>query len=141
MSFNYLDKIYFIKYNLDMITNNDIILLISKGNKLPFAINNYPSRGQTAVQELYQTDVGKLFLKRVSEKNHIELCEVGTPGILKRNISSDVKKTLDKISESELLDIVSLRAKDESNALLKRKKLLKGVNSLKDLLDLFRSKR
>lgn len=49
--------------------------LISDGTKLPLATTNYPSRGQTAVQELYQTKLGKLFLKRVSDRNHRE-CQV-----------------------------------------------------------------
>lgn len=48
---------------------------IQQGKKLPLATQNYPSRGQTAVQELYQTKVGKLFLKRVSRRNHEE-CQV-----------------------------------------------------------------
>jgi len=49
--------------------------LIAKGKKHPFATQNYPSRGQTAVQELYQTSVGKLFLKRTSKRNH-EDCQI-----------------------------------------------------------------
>lgn len=48
---------------------------IRKGKKLALATQNYPSRGQTAVQELYQTKAGKLFLKRVSERNHRE-CQI-----------------------------------------------------------------
>lgn len=48
---------------------------IQKGKKLPFATQHYPSRGQTAIQELYQTKIGKLFLKKVSERNHRE-CQV-----------------------------------------------------------------
>ena len=58
-----------------MLTNSDIEVLIQEGIRLPFAIENYPSRGQTAVQELYQTNQGKFFLKRVSERNHEE-CQV-----------------------------------------------------------------
>ncbi len=42
---------------------------------MPLATQNYPSRGQTSVQELYQTEIGKLFLKRVSERNHEE-CQI-----------------------------------------------------------------
>lgn len=49
--------------------------LIKVGIRLPLATQNYPSRGQTAVQELYQTKIGKLFLKRVSERNHRE-CQI-----------------------------------------------------------------
>lgn len=49
--------------------------LISKGKKLPLATQNYPSRGQSAVQELYQTSEGKLFLKKVSARNHAE-CQI-----------------------------------------------------------------
>lgn len=46
--------------------------IIKNGTQLSLATQNYPSRGQTAVQELYQTRIGKLFLKRVSERNHEE---------------------------------------------------------------------
>lgn len=49
--------------------------LIDTGRCMPLATKNYPSRGQTAVQELYQTQIGKLFLKRVSERNHRE-CQI-----------------------------------------------------------------
>lgn len=49
--------------------------LIKAGTRLPLATQNYPSRGQTAVQELYQTKIGKLFLKRVSERNHRD-CQI-----------------------------------------------------------------
>jgi len=56
-------------------TNRDIEILIREGERLPLAVENYPSRGQTAVQELYQTREGKLFLKRVSERNHTE-CQI-----------------------------------------------------------------
>lgn len=42
---------------------------------MPVATQNYPSRGQTAIQELYQTKIGKLFLKRVSDRNHRE-CQI-----------------------------------------------------------------
>jgi len=51
-----------------MLTTLEIKSLIEDGEKLAIAIENYPSRGQTAVQELYQTAQGKLFLKRVSER-------------------------------------------------------------------------
>lgn len=46
--------------------------LIRNGHELPLALQDYPSRGQTAVQKLYQTDSGKLFLKKVSDRNHRE---------------------------------------------------------------------
>lgn len=49
--------------------------LIKNGQELPLAIENYPSRGQTAVQKLYQTEDGKLFLKKVSDRNHQE-CQI-----------------------------------------------------------------
>lgn len=48
---------------------------IEGGEKLPMATQNYPSRGQTAIQELYQTKIGKLFLKKVSQRNHQE-CQI-----------------------------------------------------------------
>ncbi len=42
-----------------------------RAQKLPLATDqHFPSRGQTAVQELYQTERGKLFLKRTSDENH-----------------------------------------------------------------------
>ncbi len=46
--------------------------LIEKGEELPLALQDYPSRGQTAVQKLYQTKSGKLFLKKVNDRNHRE---------------------------------------------------------------------
>lgn len=49
--------------------------LLKEGVELPLATKNYPSRGQTAVQKLYQTKIGKLFLKRVSRRNH-EDCQI-----------------------------------------------------------------
>lgn len=52
-----------------------IQLLLNKGTKLPLATQHYPSRGQTAVQELYQTSQGKFFLKRSSKQNHID-CQI-----------------------------------------------------------------
>lgn len=52
-----------------------VLKLIKFGTRLPLATQNYPSRGQTAVQELYQTQVGKLFLKKVSDRNHRE-CQI-----------------------------------------------------------------
>lgn len=54
------------------LTPSQIRQLIKKGAELPLATKNYPSRGQTAVQELYQTAKGKLFLKRSSKQNHID---------------------------------------------------------------------
>lgn len=44
--------------------------LIQNGEKLELATKHYPSRGQSAIQELYQTKIGKLFLKSVSLQNH-----------------------------------------------------------------------
>ncbi|MBI2335707.1 MAG: hypothetical protein HYU97_02960 [Deltaproteobacteria bacterium] len=52
-----------------------IVKLLEEGVQLPLAIKHYPSRGQTSVQELYQTKLGKLFLKRSSKRNHQE-CQV-----------------------------------------------------------------
>ncbi len=54
---------------------NQVRQWIEKGKKLPLATQNYPSRGQTAIQELYQTKIGKLFLKKVSQRNHQE-CQI-----------------------------------------------------------------
>lgn len=240
-----------------MLTNSDIKALIEGGEKLAVALENYPSRGQTAVQELYQTAQGKLFLKRVSERNHEEcqinvksgtlaerefwafklastiglfvpplwlmdefttvqrwldhpdgktfkkstgkmdfvakniyecavfdwvtgqidrhdanylydytkklvvpvdsahgflkyegalpdylhLLEIGEADKLNRKIISKVKKRLDNILDNELKKVVPLRDGSEINALLDRKNLLSRVNSIKDLLDLYRSKR
>lgn len=38
-------------------------------------MRHYPSRGQSAVQEIFQTKIGKLFLKKTSERNLIE-CQI-----------------------------------------------------------------
>lgn len=61
--------------NMEAYTAQEIRLLLDEGEKLPFAIEHYPSRGQTSIQELFQTTQGKFFLKRVSERNHIE-CQI-----------------------------------------------------------------
>lgn len=37
--------------------------------KLAMALDHYPSRGQTATQEIYRSPYGRLFLKRTSERN------------------------------------------------------------------------
>lgn len=49
--------------------------LLKEGRELKLATKNYPSRGQTSIQKLYQTKVGKLFYKQVSERNHRE-CQI-----------------------------------------------------------------
>lgn len=49
--------------------------LLQRGQKIPLAFKGYPSRGQSAVQELYLTSAGKLFLKQVSQRNHEE-CQI-----------------------------------------------------------------
>lgn len=54
---------------------NKVNRLIKEGHELPWATENYPSRGQTAVQKLYQTKEGKLFLKKTSQRNHHE-CQI-----------------------------------------------------------------
>lgn len=239
------------------VTKEEVEKLIKNGERLPFAIDNYPSRGQTAVQELYQTAIGKLFLKRVSERNHEEcqidvesgtlaerefwaytlatkiglrvpalwlidklttvqmwldypdgrtfkkstgrmefralnifecavfdwvtgqvdrhdanylydyidravipvdsghaflkyegglsdylhLFEISEPGYLNRKITSHIKNAIDEISNSELKGITALRVSDEFNALMKRKEALVKVRSLRDVLDLYRSKK
>lgn len=43
---------------------------LKSGKGLSFATRHYPSRGQSTVQELYRTKIGKIFLKRVSLQNH-----------------------------------------------------------------------
>ena len=58
-----------------LLTPADIKRLVAGGCPLPLATKNYPSRGQSAVQELYQTPEGKLFLKKVSPRNHKE-CQI-----------------------------------------------------------------
>lgn len=58
-----------------MLSLHSIRNLVSQGRKLSWATKNYPSRGQTAVQELFQTPKGKLFLKRSSKQNHID-CQI-----------------------------------------------------------------
>ena len=49
--------------------------MLERSPKLPLATKNYPSRGQTAVQTLYQTPYGKIFLKHVSRQNHLD-CQI-----------------------------------------------------------------
>lgn len=49
--------------------------LLKSTEKQDLAMQHYPSRGQSAVQEIYQTKNGKLFLKQVSNKNH-ENCRI-----------------------------------------------------------------
>jgi len=57
-------------------TKTAILTLLNKAQKLPRGVDiHYPSRGQTSVQELYETRFGKIFLKRVSERNHKD-CQV-----------------------------------------------------------------
>lgn len=48
--------------------------LLNSSEKLNFATQHYPSRGQSAVQEIYKTKQGILFLKKVSNKNHENCC-------------------------------------------------------------------
>ncbi len=49
--------------------------ILGHSSRLPLATKNYPSRGQTAVQTLYQTAYGKVFLKHVSRQNHLD-CQI-----------------------------------------------------------------
>jgi hypothetical protein len=56
-------------------TAKQISDLLINAAKLELATQNYPSRGQTTTQELYQTARGKLFLKRVSKRNHSD-CQI-----------------------------------------------------------------
>lgn len=52
-------------------TPKQIQSFLEKGTKLKFATDiTYPSRGQTATQELYITKIGKLFLKRTTVQNN-----------------------------------------------------------------------
>ncbi len=57
------------------LTISEILNLIRKGKKFPLATRNYPSRGQTTTQDLYQTPKGKFFLKKPSKRNHEE-CQI-----------------------------------------------------------------
>ncbi len=56
-------------------SSKSIQKLLEKSEKYALTNINYPSRGQTSVQEIYQTSIGKLFLKKVSKQNHID-CKV-----------------------------------------------------------------
>ncbi len=58
-----------------LLTPKKISELIAKGEKQTLATQHYPSRGQSSVQELYQTKQGKFFLKKVSVRNHQE-CQI-----------------------------------------------------------------
>lgn len=68
---NKFDIIYFIKYIIYMaqkLTPENVKNLIKNGQKLPFATENYPSRGQTTTQELYQTEQGKFYTGEGDDK-------------------------------------------------------------------------
>ena len=58
-----------------LLNKSHVQKLIHEGQEQPLATKNYPSRGQTAVQKLYQTEAGKLFFKQVSERNHRD-CQI-----------------------------------------------------------------
>jgi hypothetical protein len=52
-------------------TTKQIWTFIEKGIKLKLATDiTYPSRGQTATQELYVTEIGRFFLKRTTVQNN-----------------------------------------------------------------------
>lgn len=58
-------------------TSKQALQAIKKGGELELATHQFPSRGQTAKQRLFQTPLGKLFLKEVSSRNHRE-CQIDT---------------------------------------------------------------
>jgi hypothetical protein len=49
--------------------------LLSRSPKQALATRHYPSRGQTAIQEIHQTAAGKLFLKKTSAAN-LKNCQI-----------------------------------------------------------------
>lgn len=49
--------------------------LLARSPKQALATRHYPSRGQTALQEIYQTAAGKLFLKKTSAAN-LRNCQI-----------------------------------------------------------------
>lgn len=61
--------------NWENLSNHELKALFKKSKKLTLATQHYPSRGQSAVQELYDTPFGKLFVKKVSALNH-QNCQV-----------------------------------------------------------------
>ena len=61
--------------DIKKLTSASLKKLLDKSEKHPLTTLNYPSRGQTAVQEIYQTKYGKFFLKRNSKQNHID-CQI-----------------------------------------------------------------
>lgn len=63
--------------SINQLTVSALWALIKSGSKLHLATQHYPSRGQSAVQELYQTSEGKFFLKKVSRLNHVN-CRIDT---------------------------------------------------------------
>jgi hypothetical protein len=73
--------------------------------------------------------------------DYLHLFEIGSPAILKRRISTPTQKRLGELSEDNLKKIVPLRNADEANAFAYRKRALDGMNTIQDLLDLYRSKR
>lgn len=56
-------------------TKKELLKLLDKKTKHPLASQHYPSRGQTAFQEIYQTKIGKIFLKKTSA-NNLRDCQI-----------------------------------------------------------------
>lgn len=46
-----------------------LLRLIDKAAEQPLAMSHYPSRGQSAIQKVYITKIGKIFFKKTSERN------------------------------------------------------------------------
>jgi hypothetical protein len=71
--------------------------------------------------------------------DYLHLFEVGNSRELSKKIVSQSHLQLKVIDNVEILKLVPLRNEEERNALLKRKGQLSEVNSIQDVLNLYRS--
>ncbi len=96
-------------------TKAALLALLGKGKKRPLGVDiHYPSRGQTSVQELYETRLGKIFLKRVSERNHKD-CQINPVyGTL-----AEREAWCSRLAQTIGLDVPDLRLLDESTTVQK----------------------
>lgn len=53
----------------------ELLHIISQSTEQPLAMRHYPSRGQSAIQKIYLTKSGKIFLKKTSDRN-IRDCQI-----------------------------------------------------------------
>lgn len=63
------------KFSLKQVSRSEVQKALFGKTGLPLAMSHYPSRGQSFRQEVYQTKLGKIFVKEVSAKNHRD-CQI-----------------------------------------------------------------